>query len=428
MRLLISKRTFRRGAVGVLATLVVLAMVVSAALGAAKPPAAKAPVLNYAKYVGGKGKANPSLAPVTIGWINAQGGTAPGTSFPSKTRGVEAAVKMINNELGGIHGHPVKLDECFIVSAEEEGTKCGQQMANNNQVKLVLHGVVVVGNQSEYNVLKGNKPVVMGVSASNVDVKAKNVYSLIGTSVSVLTSFGPYAKKTWPKVKTAGIVYPNDPGADVAAKSLQTSMQSVGIKGTLIAHSSTASDLVGTATQANGYDLIVASCNFGDCALLAKGLDAIHSTKPVLTPPLVTFIPPVAFPGGDYPKWDVGIAQSFLFDQSDPQIIAFTRKSNQYGLSKTDQRDVFAQLSWTTILSAVKIMNQIPLNKLTSTAINNGYKNFRGPLIMAAPDVACGKVDPSQPAACANQAQYYRYTGGGKWQKTSSWLGPAKKG
>jgi len=95
-------------------------------------------------------------------------------------------VKMINNELGAVHGHPVKLDECFIVSAEEEGTKCGQQMANNNAVKIVLHGVVVAGNQSDYSVLQGSKPVVMGVSASNADVNAKNVYSLIGTSISVL--------------------------------------------------------------------------------------------------------------------------------------------------------------------------------------------------------------------------------------------------
>jgi branched-chain amino acid transport system substrate-binding protein len=426
MRLpLISKAARRRGAVGVVAALVALGLVVSAALGAGTT--AKGPVLNYAKYVGGKGKANNNLPPVVVGWINGQGSTVPGQSFPSTTRGIEAAVKMVNNELGGVHGHPLKLDECFIVSAEEEGTKCGQQMANDNAVKLVLHGVVVTGNQSEYNVLRGSKPVVMGVSASNVDVNAKNVYSLIGTSVSVLGAFGPYAHKTWPKVKTAGIVYPSAPGADVAAKSLQTTMQSVGIKSTLIAHSPTASDLVGTATQANGYDLIVASCNFGDCALLAKGLDQIHSTKPVLTPPLVTFIPPAAFPGGEYPKWDVGIAQSFLFDQSDPEIVAFTRKGNQYGLSKTDQRDVFAQLSWTTLLAAVKVMNRIPYNKLTSAAINQGFKTFRGPLVMGAPEVACGKVDPSQPAACANESQFYRYTGGGKWLKTSGWLGPVKK-
>jgi len=243
----------------------------------------------------------------------------------------------------------------------------------------------------------------------------------------VLGSFGPYAKKTWPKTKTAAVVYPNAPGADVAAKNLQKSMASVGIKGTLIGHSPTASDLVGTATQANGYDLIVASCNFSDCALLAKGLQQIGSKKPVLTPPLVTFIPPSQFPGGDYPNWDVGVAQAFILDPSDPEIVAFAKKGNQYGLSKADQKDAFAQLSWTTVLAVAKIMNTIPFAKLTSAAINNGMKSFKGPLVMASPHVACGKIDPTQPAACANEAQFYHYQGGGKWQKTSSWLAPAKK-
>src|SRR5262245_27723900 len=193
----------------------------SSAHKAVSPPV----VLNYRAYVGGKGKANAKLSPVVIGWINGQGSTVPGQSFPSTTHGAEAVVKLINNELGGVWKHPVKLNECFIVSAEEEGTKCGQKMANDERVKIVAHGVVVVGNQSEYNVLKGSKPVVMGVSASNADVKAKNVYSLIGTSISVLSSFGPYVKKVYPTVKRVGIVYPNSPGADVAAGSLKKSYE-----------------------------------------------------------------------------------------------------------------------------------------------------------------------------------------------------------
>ncbi len=389
----------------------------------------KAP-LDYAKYVGGKGKAKKSPA-VVIGWLNAQGGTAPGTSFPSTTRVAEAAVRMINAELGGVQGHPIKLNECFIVSAEEEGTKCGQQMANDKRVKVVVHGVVVVGNQSEYNVLKGSKPVVMGVSASNADVRARNVFSMIGTSISVLSSFGPYVKKVYPNVKRTAVVYPNDPGADVAAKSIQASMESVGIKADLIAHASGASDLVGTATQANGYDLINASCNFGDCALLAKGLAAIGSKKPVLTPPLAIFIPPAAYPGGDFPKWDVGIAQSFLFDTKDPQIALFKSKAKQYGVSDADLTDVFGQLAWSTLLEVVKVMNTVPYKTLTgpkgSAAIAAGMRAFRGPLIMGAPVVACGKIDPTQPAACANQAQFYRYAGSGKWLHISGFIGPAKK-
>ena len=40
-------------------------------------------------------------------------------------------VKMVNAELGGVHGHPLKLNECFWAQAEEEGVRCGQQMVND---------------------------------------------------------------------------------------------------------------------------------------------------------------------------------------------------------------------------------------------------------------------------------------------------------
>jgi branched-chain amino acid transport system substrate-binding protein len=340
---------------------------------------------------------------------------------------------MINTEFGGVAGgHPLKLHVCIIVSAEEEGTKCGQQMANDKAVKLIVYGVVVVGNQSIYNVLKGSKPVVMGVSANNADVNARNVFSMIGTSISVLDSFGPYVKLVYPKVKTTAVVYPNQPGADVAAKSIAASMQSVGIKATLIAHDVNASDLVGTATQANGYDLINASCNFGDCALLAKGLAAIGSNKPVLTPPLAIFIPPVAYPGGHFPRWDVGIAQSFYFDPSDPQIKLFKKKASQYGVPAANQAEVFGQLAWSTLIEMAKVLNAIPYAKLTgaqgSAAITAGIKAFKGPLIMGAPVVGCGTIDKTQPAACANEAQFYRFNPDGqKWIHTSGFIGPAKK-
>ena len=46
-----------------------------------------------------------------------------------------------------MHGHPIQLDQCFIAQAEEEGVRCGQQMANNQAVKVILYGAVVVGNR-----------------------------------------------------------------------------------------------------------------------------------------------------------------------------------------------------------------------------------------------------------------------------------------
>ena len=100
----------RRRLLAVLAVVTVLTASVSAvaATSAVSPPQ----VLNYQVYVGGKGKANPRLAPVTIGFINGQGGP-PNFNFPQATNVIRAGVKMVNAELGGVHGHPVKLNECF---------------------------------------------------------------------------------------------------------------------------------------------------------------------------------------------------------------------------------------------------------------------------------------------------------------------------
>src|SRR5512138_2567850 len=106
----------RRATAGlaVAAALVATATAVGAT-GALPPPQ----VLNYQLYVGGKGKAKSNLAPVTLGYINGQGGP-PNFNFPQATSVIRAGVKMVNAELGGVHGHPVKLSECFWAQAEEE--------------------------------------------------------------------------------------------------------------------------------------------------------------------------------------------------------------------------------------------------------------------------------------------------------------------
>ena len=96
-------------------------------------------------YTGGKaGKANATLPPVVIGYVNEEGGVP---AFPEATQGLNAAVKYVNDELGGIQGHPIQIEKCFVV-ANEDGQKCGTQLANDDKVKLVITGALTVGNQA----------------------------------------------------------------------------------------------------------------------------------------------------------------------------------------------------------------------------------------------------------------------------------------
>ena len=193
---------FRRrpAIVGLAVAAALVATATAVAATSALPPPQ---VLNYQLYVGGKGKANPKLSPVTIGYINGQGGP-PNFNFPQGTHVTEAGVKMVNAELGGVHGHPLKLNECFWAQAEEEGVRCGQQMVNNAGTKAILFGFVTVGNQSIYATVKGTKPIIAGVTANPADPTAKNAYFLNGSQTSVLGPFGTYTKRFLPKVKTRG--------------------------------------------------------------------------------------------------------------------------------------------------------------------------------------------------------------------------------
>jgi branched-chain amino acid transport system substrate-binding protein len=398
-----------------------LAVSAVAALAAtnALPPAQ---VINYQAYVGGKGKANPKLSPVTLGFINGQGGP-PNFNFPQATHVIEAEVKMINAELGGVHGHPLKLNECFWAQAEEEGVRCGQKMVNDKNTKAIIFGFVTVGNQSIYATVKGTKAIVGVVTANPADPTAKNAFFLNGSQTSVLGPFGTYTKRFLPKVKSAAIVYPTDPGADTAAIALKKGLQQVGVKVTVIGVPPLSTDLLGAATQASSSDMIVAALGFTTCVPFARAIDQIHYTKPVLSTPICTFLPRAAYAGGDIPKWTYGIAQT-LVNLPGPQSKLYLKKGIQYGATVNDLLWVFAEGAWEQTLATVKIMNSIPFNKLTPAAIIAGFKAFRGPTVLGPPEIACGKVSPGEPAACGNQTQFYNYTGKGIWKVASGWLKP----
>jgi branched-chain amino acid transport system substrate-binding protein len=415
----VARRRRATVALAVTATLTAVAMAL-VATGAAQ----RSIVLDYQAYVGGKGKAKANLAPVTIGFINQQGGP-PNVNRPQATSVIRAGVKMVNAELGGIKGHPLRLNECFVAEAEEEGVRCGQQLLNDRAVKAILLGFLVNGNQSLYATLKGAKPVIGGVTATAADPTARNAFFLNGSQTSVLGPFGTYTNRFLKNVRTVAIVYPNQPGADTAAFALRKAMQQVGRRVTMIATPPLATDLLGAATQASSADMIVPALGFTECVPFARALGQIRYSKPVLSTPLCTAIPKGAYAGGDLPKWTFGIAQT-LVNLPGAQAKLFLKKGLQYGTTVNDMLWVFSEIAWEELLATVKIMNSIPYAKLTPATISAGFKAFKGPLILAAPEVSCGKVSPGEPAVCGNQTQFYNYLGQGKWKAASGWLKPPR--
>jgi hypothetical protein len=96
-------------------------------------------------------------------------------------------------------------------------------------------------------------------------------------------------------------------------------------------------------------------------------------------------------------KWDYGIASSLGFDTSD------RRAAVRQGLKAVGQpklaADAWVIVAWGQILTTVKLMNKIGVNKLTSANFTKAIRAFKGPQALGAPSLQCASTRPSRPPA-----------------------------
>ena len=361
---------------------------------APRPPAANeesAGVTDYVKYVGGTaGAADNSKSPIVIGYVNQQGGA--NDVGPNSTIGAQMAADYVNKYAGGIDGHPVKLHTCFISTSEEQGQQCGQKMANDKAVDAVGVGAVAVGAQPLNASIAGEKPMFWGVSVNQVDTKNKDGFILFGDSFHILAPWGTFGRDVL-KAKTAAVVYPQVPGIIEGANAMVAGLEKAGLKVKRVGYEANATDLVGplTAAGAQSADMIVPQSDAKGCINLAKALEQTGVKAPVVSNPLC--LSPIVSKGlgGDVPKWYYGIASSLTADPTDPAAKAMVDAMTKLG--KADlAADPWVPTSMATVLTMIKFYNEVGADNLTSQAIADKAKVFKGPLVFGAPEVQCGEV------------------------------------
>ena len=378
-------------------------------------------VTDYQQFAGGSGKADASLSPVTIGWVNEQGGP-PSQTFPQATLAAQATVKFINDALGGVHGHPVQLATCFIAAVEAQGTTCGDQMVNTKGVEVIAEGIDATGNASMYGVVNGAIPTLVGVSADPADDTGKNVFELEGSGVSATVAFGPFLRAQFPDAKTIAIAYQNLPGAVPISQAIQKSAQGSGFTVTMIPYSATATDLIAQATQMEQADIAIPDCGFVDCPLMAKAMSEIGAKKPALSVPLWTALPGVAYPGGDLPQCDRRRGDGEPGLPQDPGVAAYFAAIQKYGLTQANAFNPFAGIAFGNLLLATKIMNEIPFASLSPSAIAARLRAYTGPMPLGPTTINCtGSLYPADKNSCSDYDQFYEYSGHGQWKLLEGW-------
>ncbi len=140
--------------------------------------------------------------PITLGMVNQE--NTPAASFPELSQADEAAVAFVNDQLGGVDGHPIKLDVCNTKFTAEGSTACGQRFVDE-KVPAVLGGIDVFGNSID-TLDQNGIPFVGGVPVSNQSATNANSFQFSGGTWGAAIAFAWYATNTL-HAKRVSIVY-----------------------------------------------------------------------------------------------------------------------------------------------------------------------------------------------------------------------------
>ncbi|MEO5723378.1 MAG: ABC transporter substrate-binding protein [Ilumatobacteraceae bacterium] len=141
------------------------------------------------------GPADNSLSPVVVGVDNLESSAA---SFKSTRIGFQQGAQYVNEQLGGINGHPLKADVCKVDLAPASSVTCANNWVQNKVVANV-QGV----NPNAPSLL----PILQGAGISIIVPAPQNAQfnSAVGEAFSVLPSAFEYYVDTLVAMKNEGL-------------------------------------------------------------------------------------------------------------------------------------------------------------------------------------------------------------------------------
>jgi branched-chain amino acid transport system substrate-binding protein len=365
-------------------------------------------------FTGGKaGKADPSLAPVTIGYVNEEG-TAP--SFTQYHGVTTAAVNFVNNYLGGIDGHPLRLDAC-IMQSEEDGQRCGSNFRDNKNIHVAILGLAVVGNASFYKTVAGTFPTIVDVSAVAQDGASPMVYDLDGGGPGVLNAEAEATKAVGAK-SVALLTADNPAGRNTAYAVQEPRMKQLGIHPTVVLFPDTAttpqfvSSLTNSGAESAGAVAFNPSVD-AQCNQLHDSLATLGIKTHVITNVFCAADDVVDTTGKGLDGWEFS---SFGWNPrvpGNPQSDAYVNVMAAAGEPQLTNAG-YTFKSFADVMAVTKFANQLGFNGITSAAMNQAIKSWQGPGWMVPGPMRCGyqKVEIS---ICGTQAENSTYVNG-EWK------------
>lgn len=376
------------------------------------------------KYSGGSaGKADPSKDPFVLGFVSQYGSTP---SFPEHLKAAEAAVKFVNEKLGGVDGHPVELEEC-VIQAEEDGQKCAAQMLANENVYITNWGLAVFGNGTFYKTVNAKFPVVVSIAGNEADYTTEHVYEFDGGGDGLFQSMIADASELDAQ-SVAMLSTDNPAGKFITGEVLVPKLEELGMspKTIYLSDTSTTPDYVSAlqssgAAQADVVMLMPASASA--CIALYDAMKQLSIDKPVISLQQCSGDPMPEKTGGGPEGWHLSTMTDIsLLDTPE----AKTYRNVMTSMGAADIMNVgHAVKQFSDILTITGFANNIGFDNLSADAFEKQIADYRGPGFMVPGNMLCGG-HPTYAGICGDSVSRVKYTNG-KWEPAAPFTGVTLK-
>ncbi len=320
---------------------------------------------------------------VTVGRFSFPGGAASGTPVkigliasesiePTLLPGAQAAVKYVNQELGGIGGHPIELVACDEKADPAAAAACSQQMISSNVAGVIGYPIVwgAIGGAKAI----GTAKIGYYGTADQVSITQPNGYPLFGGSPQ--TSVVALAMSAL-KLASLNIMTLDNPLAVGGAKLLQASLESHNIAvPSVVQYKLGAADLATPVTQLlKGNPPAIYF--IGDSADLRRSLvittQAGYKGKIFVSSSSTS--PGVAESIGNMKGVLADTGQLLLpQDTNDPEAVAFQTAMAKY--DKASDADNYAEVTFSQIVTLTAIGNKIS-GDITGSNMLDAVKNAK---------------------------------------------------
>ncbi|GAA1035807.1 hypothetical protein GCM10009557_44790 [Virgisporangium ochraceum] len=363
--------------------------------------------------------------PIRLGFVNTENG--PG-SFPEYTIAVTDAVRLLNEQLGGVKGRPIELDLCHPDDAGQ-AEQCAQKFTADPTIAAVLHGAIDASTAPFHRVLSPKLPVLGGLPLQPADAAAPNSYYFSSGqfgALGVVTYAKTYAKADKVSLLTTeGFV-----ASERAVAAIKQGLEASGVKVTVAKYPANSTDLtepLAASGAANADLFIPVVADAAHCVNIQNALQELRINTQVLT--LAGCLSQeVRTKLGDYPRWNymtfnISAEASASDDTTAWQLRALKEWFPPLGARGVPSTAGVMMLQMTLV--AARVLGSLPGDQLNPATVGAAFRKFNGPVFLGVPRLVFGGI-PGLPAIGSLSSRVYNYLGNDDWRDTTagSWLEP----